>query len=327
MLEQQLPWPISQLCKLSGEDDQIILDPDMDRAVADEFAGIGLLVLVIFIISVYSSIHFLVNLLGGLHVIATAVGLFWGLMIANIYYLLLFTITPPILIGKEHNIRGVPREETTEKKALSRLSLLFRLLFVILLAMVIAQPWLVTLFDTSKLIEQTRQDYRTAFVRLADSVLLSQNEAVAANQRAVICQRVDDLLAANNFYTLRVQLINSHYPMSWLVTFIVVLFFVIPIGLKYRIRNTSKFYQLKKQKEEGLVLKEYERFKERYTLVLAERFGISTAWYESCIDPPFNTRKKNNEQEQADQNELLAKIYNNEEESEGNKYLLRETIS
>ncbi len=327
MLEQRVPWPISQLCKLSGEDDQIIFDTDMNRTVARDFAEIGLLVLVIFIISVYSSIHFLVNLLGGRHVIATAMGMFWGLMIANIYFLLLFTITPPILIGKEHNVRGVPQEKTTEKMALSRVSLLFRLLFVILLAVVIAQPWLVTLFDTSKLIEETQRTYQATFTRLANTVSLSQDEAVAAGQRVLIRQRVDDLLAANNFYTRRVQLINRHYPLSWLVTLVVVLFFVIPIGLKYKIRNTSNFYQLKKQKEEGFVLKEYEGFKARYTFILIGRFGISTTWYESCIDPPFNTRKKDKAEEHADQNELLAKIYGDEEDSEGNKYLLRKTVS
>jgi hypothetical protein len=72
---------------------------------------------------------------------------------------------------------------------------------------------------------------------------------------------------------------------------------------------------------------QYEKFKERYAAIFADRFGIFTTWYESCSDPPFNTRKKEEQQQHADQQELLAKIYDNKEDSEINKYTVRETIS
>jgi hypothetical protein len=75
------------------------------------------------------------------------------------------------------------------------------------------------------------------------------------------------------------------------------------------------------------VLKEYEAFKARYARVFAEQFAVSATWYESCTDPPFNTRKKDEKQEQAEQNELLAKIYDDEQDAEDNKYFLRETVS
>src|ERR1700743_1339694 len=110
MPRQKLSWPVAQLCRLSGEDDQLILHAQIDSNVVGKFAAIGLLVLIIFALSVYSSIHFLMNLLNGGGHIAITIGLFWGAMIANIYYLLLFTITPPILKGRERAKRGIRKE-------------------------------------------------------------------------------------------------------------------------------------------------------------------------------------------------------------------------
>jgi hypothetical protein len=229
MHEKQLIWPIASLCRLSGEDAWIIRHADTDTDVAPQFAAIGLLVFLIFGLSVYSSVHFLVNLLNGSYWIALAIGLFWGFMIANIYYLLLFTITPPILKGRERAERGFRKEVTTEKKILSRVSLAFRLTFVILLAIVIAQPWLVTIFDTSRWINQARQDYRMEFVRLEDSLSSQRGSTVDAGRQLADRREINRLLSANNFYTRKIQLINSHYPMSWLLTFIVVSFFIAPI--------------------------------------------------------------------------------------------------
>jgi hypothetical protein len=327
MPEKRLRWPIGLLCKLSGEDTWIILHADTDTYVAPQFAAIGLLVLVIFGLSVYSSVHFLVNLLNGRYWFSLAIGIFWGSMIANIYYLLLFTITPPMLKGRDRADRGARKEVTTEKKTLSRLSLMFRLIFVILLATIIAQPWLVTIFDTSAWIEQTRQEYRKEFIRLADSAS-AEEESIANDSRQLADRReIDRLLASNNFYTLKIQLIHRYYPLSWFVTFIVISFFILPIGLKYKIRVRSNFYSEKKKVEERHVLQEYGVFKNRYARIFSQQFGLQIQWYESCLDPPFNTSRKSLVDEYHDQQQLLDLIYTNAEQSESNKYLVRENPS
>jgi hypothetical protein len=327
MPEKRLVWPIGPLCRLSGEDTLIILHSDTDTDVAAKFAAIGLMVLLIFGLSVYSSVHFLVNMLNGSYLIAFSIGLFWGCMIANIYYLLLFTVTPPILKGRERADRGLRKEVTTERKLLSRISLVFRLIFVILLAMVIAQPLLVTIFDTSRWIKLARQEYRREFIRLADNVTSVGPSEGNSRLRLADRREIDRLLSSNNFYTRRIQLINSRYPISWLVTLIVVSFFIVPIGLKYRIRSKSNFYEIKKGLEEDSVLQQYEDFKVRYARIFADQFQIITQWYESCTDPPFNTSRKDSGDEHRGQQQLLDLIYANLEESENNKYLLRETDS
>jgi len=327
MPDQKIPLLLSVLCHLSGEDTRIIIDDEVNEDVARQFAGIGFLALVIFVLSFYSSVHFLVNLLNGSYPVALAVGLFWGAMIANIYYLLLFTITPPMLKGREHAVHGVPAVVTAEKKGLSRLSLGFRLLFVILLAVVIAQPWLVTIFDTSQWIEQERRAYRVEFARLAAKVESDENAVGQEDSMTGDRREIDRLLAANNFYTRKIQLIHRHYPGAWVVTGIVVLFFILPIGLKYRIRNGSNFYRVKREVEESLVLARYAHFKSRHAAIFASRYGIITDWYESCTDAPFNTRRKGEDQCRDGQQMLLDKIYPTGKDSEGNKYLAGETIS
>ncbi|HEX3935819.1 MAG TPA: DUF4407 domain-containing protein [Puia sp.] len=327
MPEISIRKPIIVLCRLSGEDAAIIFDETVEAGVAVKFAFIGLLVLVILILSVYSSVHFLVDLLNGNHIAALLIGTFWGAMIANIYYLLLFTITPPLLRGREHVMHGAPAEVTTEKKLLSGVSLGFRLLFVILLAIIVAQPWLVTIFDTSRWIDQERRAYRKEFVALTGNGGYSSALPIVANQRKDARHRIDRLLSVNNFYTEKIRLIQRHYPLSWLVTMLVVLLFVAPIGLKYQIRNKSGFYAVKKEFEEHFVRKAYAQFKEWYATIFAEQFGVATAWYESCIDPPFNTRKKEVQQEFADQQELLDAIYRDEEDAEMQKYFVSEMRS
>jgi hypothetical protein len=327
MPEKRLIWPVGLLCRLSGEDAWIIVHAETDSDVAGKFAVIGGLVLVIFFLSVYSSVHFLVNLLNGSHYVAVTIGLFWGAMIANIYYLLLFTITPPILKGRERAEHGVRKEVTTEKKLLSRVSLLFRLLFLILLAIVIAQPWLVTIFNTSRWIERDRQEYRAEFLRLAEGTESGGKSSGLTASKERDRREIDRLLAANNFYTRKIQLINRHYPVAWLVTSIVVLFFIVPIGLKYWIRGKSNFYEIRKELEEDIVLERYDQFKERYAAIFADRFGIATEWYESCTDAPFNTRRKEEERQHRDQQQLLDSIYEDGENSENNKYILHESVS
>jgi Domain of unknown function (DUF4407) len=307
MLEYRYKWPIPQLIKLSGEDAAIIMDSKTDAGAAGKFAVVGLLVLVIFGLSVYSSVHFLLNLLNGSRHLAMAIGFLWGAMVANIYYLLLFTITPPILKGREWAVKGISKEVTTEKRLLSSVSLVFRLLFVILLAIIIAQPWLVTIFNTSQWINQSRETYRAKILQLENF----HNSAPADfEHRRIVDQReIDRLLFVNNFYTRKIQIINSHYPLAWFATFLVVLFFIIPIVIKYHVRRKTNFYVTKRTIEMLVVQDSYNQFKHDYSEIFTDRFGIATEWYESCTDAPFNTQRKGEQEKYSDQSLLIEKIY------------------
>ncbi|HVU57183.1 MAG TPA: DUF4407 domain-containing protein [Puia sp.] len=413
-------------CRLSGEDYQLIGDSGKNGDLVRRFGYIGMLVLSIFVLSFYSSTHFISHLLNGNPIAATPVGIVWGLMMVVIYQLLLFTITPAMLIGRERSVKGQPKPVTTEKKGLARVSLIFRISFVVLIAIVVAQPLLVTLFDTSAELDRYRHKYRSEFIVQADSSLISleamadtelqraeavgvmsdektttmlhkkigvdlqfmteslQTEQeisrrsqkkgyrvdtledrlaglVAAEEKSDSmfllqygllsnagrgihldagatladlvrkkirgCRRLDALLSSNNFYTRKVQLVNSHHPLAWVTTLLVIFVFVLPVALKYRIRNRTEFYKEKKKLEEGMVRREYERFKGLYTAIFRDKHGIGVQFYESCIDPPFNTKKIEEVISYTDERVLLNTIYPDGEESEKHKYMVSETIS
>ena len=415
------------LCRFSGEDPKLISDAGLEPGLVSRFAVIGVLVLAIFILSFYSSSHFVSNLLNGSHFVAMPIGIVWGLMIVVIYQLLLFTITPAMLIGRERSIKGQVMPVTTEKKGLARVSLVFRIAFVVLIAVVVAQPWLVTLFDTSIELDRYRHKYRSEFIVQADSSLigmemqlgaqLNMDEAVhdildkgqtrmirnkididrsfisasfsleqeltrklgklkgyrpdtledrlsrlvaeeetsdsvfllgfrlylspgsnagagvnadvaladVVRKKIQCCRRLDALLSSNNFYTKKVQLVNSGHPMAWVITVLVIGVFVTPIALKYHIRNGTGFYKQKKELEERMVRKAYLHFKGNYSKIFRDKFSIDMQFYESCIDPPFNTKKKDTIY--LDEKDLLAVLYPDEEASEKNKYLVGENIN
>ncbi len=430
------------LISLSGEDAQIIFNGKTKGTVKITFAFIGCFVLMIFIVSFYSSAHFIYQLFNENLFLAIPIGIVWGLMIANIYLLLLYTITPRILKGKERTIKGIKIKETEESKFLSSVSVGFRIAFVVLIAVIIAQPWLITTFSSvaQKDLDNYKQQYKNTFLIQADSILIVQevklkdeltrsldfvtvgksdsflvanagkdifekiqededflilasemqkeiakskskwlinkkqktdslynelallveseitndslfilNFKPIVSQNAVIeralnetyqkllsvisekskqYKNLDTVLSASNFYIRKIQIINSNFPLAWGMTGVVVLAFIIPIILKYRIRNTSNFYEIKKELEEKIVREEYKNFKKVYSTVFKEKFNINNvSFYESCIDPPFNTTKKDKKYQYQNQDIFLSELYKNAEDSELNKQLIGETVS
>lgn len=429
------------LCRLSGEDCQLIQHSKTDPKVKLRFAFIGILVLAIFLISSYSSTHFIYHLFNENIYLAIPIGAVWGLMMVNIYLLLLSTITPAMLKGGERAHKGVKQKQPGNYKWLNIISLSFRIGFVLLIAVMIAQPWLVATFTPSVTDQLGRytQEYRNEFVIQADSLLILQeaklekdmqqqmtlvakdpaDTSVMANFGRSVNDKINEdqffltnassirmrmaqikahripgqakqittledklttlvthemttdslfvlqsgpapvadapvikiireaefklvsiidakngqykklnsLLTANNFYVRKIQLINSQIPLSWLITVLLVLIFIMPILLKYRIRNKSNFYTEKKELEMNIVLEEYVSFGKEYSAIFESRFGLQAVFYESCSDPPFNTHRKEQNKQYEDQAILLDAIYGNQQDADENKYLVSETIS
>jgi hypothetical protein len=430
------------LISLSGEDAQIIFNEKTKESVKITFAFIGCFVLTIFIVSFYSSAHFIYQLFNENLLLAIPIGIVWGLMIANIYLLLLYTITPKILKGKERTIKGIKIKEPKENKILANISVGFRIAFVILIAVIIAQPWLITTFSSvaQKNLDNYKQQYKNTFLIQADSILIvqevklkneltqnlnfatvdksdsllianagedifekiqedekflllasdiqnkitkSKKEWIIGNKKktdslyneltylveneiandslfilnfkpisaqnaaivnilnttyqkllSVISEKskqyknLDAVLSASNFYIRKIQIINSTFPLAWGMTSTVVFAFIVPIILKYRIRNTSNFYEVKKELEEKIVKEEYHKFKLVYSTVFKANLNIdNVSFFESCIDPPFNTTKKEKKHQYQNQQIFLHEIYKDKEDAELNKFLAGETVS
>ena len=125
----------------SGEDNYIL--KSCKTAIQSRFAMIGFFVLFIFAGCFFSATLFCLSLFQGAKWVSIPVGILWGAMVVNIYLLLLHTISPEIipLAAKRKSIKNKIVENLEENKFnLISLSMFLRIGFMMLLAIIIAQP-------------------------------------------------------------------------------------------------------------------------------------------------------------------------------------------
>jgi len=446
------------LCFFSGEDDYIIRE--RTGKIQIFFAAIGALVIVIFIACWFSASHFISQLFeDGNKWISVPIGIFWALLIANLYLLLLYTVAPNTLPTSKKKKYFV--DDAKIKSALNT-SLILRLFFVSLLAIIIAQPLNVMMLKSfaSKSLETYKTEYKVNLLISADSSIINkeieiqkdyyfsamsqsqctpierklltllddkvnsdtrfmiearsilaslkkidsvsnktskhilkadslrnsltqlinyeiqsddnflnsitmfvndsssinqtklktfQNDLLSSiNNKREYYNRVDTLLNSSNFYCKQIQILLAQSPLAWLITLLVIAAFIIPIRLKYVVRNKTNYYELKSDVEKQLVLNEYAKFKAQYTQTLAlklmgyndnlirvlqplldklqkvnpqlkekyqQQLAIETSEniiekYEYWQDHPFRTTKREEAKFTLNEYDLLTKIYN-----------------
>jgi hypothetical protein len=123
-----------RLCKFSGED-YLIIDKCNDQNIKFIFSLIGAFVLVILISCFISAFLFTESLFDN-PVQDFGIAIIWGLIITNLYVLLLYTISPTILPATKGKINKI----VSSKTSLINISFILRIGLLILLAMIIAQP-------------------------------------------------------------------------------------------------------------------------------------------------------------------------------------------
>lgn len=124
----------------SGEDNLIL--KRCNTVIQKRFALIGGFVLLIFIGCFFSATLFSYSLFQGAKWTSIPIGIFWGAMVVNMYLLLLHTISPAIIplackVKRKKKSIGIERET---KLRFLNLSMLLRIGFMMLLAIIIAQP-------------------------------------------------------------------------------------------------------------------------------------------------------------------------------------------
>lgn len=124
----------------SGEDNFIL--ERCNTVIQKRFALIGGFVLLIFFGCFFSAMLFSYSLFQGAKWTSIPIGIFWGAMVVNMYLLLLHTISPSIIplackVKRRKKTVGIEREE---KPHFLNLSMFLRIGFMMLLAIIIAQP-------------------------------------------------------------------------------------------------------------------------------------------------------------------------------------------
>lgn len=141
----------NRLLIFSGEDKQIIELTENDY-IKNAFAKIGFFVILIFVFCWVSAILFVSHLFENSIILSITVGLIWGVLITNLYLLLLYTISPailPISIKRKKNISNTEIINSSAVETPFNFSFIFRISLILLLAIIIIQPYNVLLFSPS----------------------------------------------------------------------------------------------------------------------------------------------------------------------------------
>lgn len=109
------------------------------------FLTIGFAVLIFFVYTAISTIFFIYNIFDGFSkLLSIPIGLFIGLLLANIYLFLLYTITPSILFTADKKKKRIAKikdiRNTQEINSLLSSSFFFRGFFIVFIALTISQP-------------------------------------------------------------------------------------------------------------------------------------------------------------------------------------------
>jgi hypothetical protein len=140
----------------SGEDNFIL--KRCKTVIQKRFAFIGFLVLLIFIGCFFSATLFSYSLFQGAIWASIPIGIFWGAMVVNMYLLLLHTISPAIIPLSAKKIKSNKKVIKLTSQFLT-LSMFLRMVFMLLLAIIIAQPLNYSLLSSS--IQTQLQNHKT----------------------------------------------------------------------------------------------------------------------------------------------------------------------
>lgn len=241
-------------CSFSGEDDYIIRQ--CGSRVQISFALIGFLVIIIFIACGTSAYFFMSHLFQDMIWLACLTGIIWGLLVTNLYLLLLYTISPAILPVRDKSKRkntgleNIENEKKTAPESPFTFSLLFRISLIELLAIIIIQPFNLRIFSTSAEISSK--------------------------------------------YAKTLRHIFSQHPDAWLVTIVGCTLFLLPVYWKYAIRNKGGFYEKKRHIENTFVHSNYRDFKVAYESILNQRVNSYNKMTWEMLIPFLNKLEKVN---------------------------------
>ncbi|UBB89885.1 DUF4407 domain-containing protein [Candidatus Kaistella beijingensis] len=84
-------------------------------------------------------------------------------------------------------------------------------------------------------------------------------------------QKLDALIEKSNFYVTTMRTILAENPVSWLISFLSIMIFSLPIYIKYRIGKTTEFFKTKQNIELKFVQENYEKHLETYKKILTEK--------------------------------------------------------
>lgn len=285
-----------KLCVFSGEDFSIIRKCNLKIQL--QFSLIGGFVIAILVCCFISAFLFTDNLFHN-PIQDFGVALVWGFIVTNLYVLLLYTISPTFLpiSNKKKSVKVIE----SNLKSINA-SLILRILLLIVLAIIIAQPLNVALFDNS-----------SAAYANSIKILLSKNPfawIVTIIVAIIFLVPVYSKYSIRNmggFYEVKAEIekkiIEDDYK-NFKQTYKNILENNISIYNKKTWENTMPFLNKLQIVNNEKHLKMYNDF----SLELANEIINK---YEYWADPPYRTNKKTNIKSALSEADFINDNYNN----------------
>jgi hypothetical protein len=124
--------------------------------------------------------------------------------------------------------------------------------------------------------------YDIELVKIANRIAILQQKTIILKQTA------QQTIEHSSFFLFRVEKVNREHSMSWFLTLLIILLFLMPGYLIYSISSQHEYYISKKAREKELVTVAYGQFTMRYKTMFHGKVAIFSR-YE---DPPFNKIRK-----------------------------------
>ena len=235
---------------LAAEEPQIL--QKCESFIQSYFIRIGRIVLINFIICFVSATYAFSQIFDN-SIFDILLGLFFATTITIIYLLLLFTLSKNVLPHSE--------ETSTEKL----ISIIVRIWPILLFSILISKPLEVMIFSSK--INPILDEYK--------------NELIVKN--AENCKNVSDqieyqnLIEQSTFFIKRIELINHHFPITWIVTLIILGLFLSPAILKRMHDRVDRYFVLKRNVFVQLIKDEYQLFENQYIKIIStnSKYNIS----------------------------------------------------
>lgn len=276
-----------------------------DARVLKRFYVSSVLIIIILLMT-WISIKYAFDLLFHALIVEIILAIFFSLLFFCTYIFLLNTFA----------------KEARAQKSILNLSNVIRIGFVLYMGLLIAQPLIILLYSASltPAVEGHKQMLFSKHTEKVSALMAGEIKALITRKRYCLKQKEllgtsiynnelkkidaklktvqsneDNLnqtakraIEQSSFFLYRVEKTNHDYPVSWLLTLLIVLLFLSPGYLIYSISSQHEYYRLKKAREKELIIAAYNSFTTHYTKLFNEQIAIFSR-YE---DPPFNTIRK-----------------------------------
>jgi hypothetical protein len=310
--------------KLIGEDEQILRL--CNKSTRHYLVFSGFIFFLFFLLSIYS-FHYVFNGIFEIPLLSWPIAIVWSLIVFNIYRLNLSTLS-------------------ADKPAYSLgyfMSLVIRLLFMVLIGMTFIKPLEIKIFEAlltpelnkfraikikdnqakitsyfDKEINVVREELKYLGKQIQENriilgkdqiLLLETKKNSLIQEKKTILLKTKNVFHASNFFFNGILIFNKKYPLVWLLSFILLFLFLLPLVLKFAMAPNSEYVKQRFQLQHLMILEDYDQFKLRYPKSFKDFPSDIITWEEKYEDPPFNTTRKVIENKYGNEKDFLNHIY------------------